>query len=190
MILNRKGFILEGAAVLWVTISLIIGTVAIFKGPDIVKSLGSVWNGGDKNQTKQTYELSERYPVGTMDAQGKFIKMGDYDKKEKRLNLVAVQPPLTFWQKYGWVFLLLGIAIIACPSFGIWIYNKARNNIAQLITGIEEAKKQMPKASADILSANLSRKMDASVKTKIKKIKGQLVAKGVLTTAAETAPTT
>jgi len=171
---NRKGFVIEGMAAMWLVVSLIVGAVAIFKGPEIIKSTGSIFNGGDKNQTRQVHNVTESYPIGHLDDKGKFVKMGDYKKKEEQLNLVAVQPPLTWMQKYGWILLLFGIAMIAFPSLAVKIYMRARSNLSQIVTGIEEAKTKLPKESVDILETNLSKKMDTSVKKQIKSIKAKL----------------
>ena len=72
--------------------------------------------------------------------------------------------------------------MIAFPTFAISLYTKAKSNLAQIVTGIEKAKTQLPPASTAILEANLSSKMDASVKAQVKQIKGDLVANGTIPT--------
>jgi hypothetical protein len=49
-----------------------------------------------------------------------------------------------------------------------------KNNFIQVVNGIEEAKKTLPKESVDILATNLSRKMDSAAKTLVKQAKVKL----------------
>lgn len=187
MLRNRKGFVLESMLAVGALIA-IIGGVVWFAGPTASKSIHDLWS-GNKNQAKQVYKVEENRTPFYQDASGKFVPVPKQDwRREYRENVLSTEPPLTFWQKYGGYFVLFGIAMVVFPSFGVWVFTRAKSNLSQLITGIEEAKKQMPKSSVDILSANLSRKMDTSVKASVKKIKGQLVAKGVIDTSAQTPP--
>jgi hypothetical protein len=129
---NKKGF----TGIETIIAIAIIGAIVGFFGPSIVKSTGTLFNGGDKNQTKQTLKLSESYPIGHLDVKGNFIKMGDYKKTEDRLNLVAVQPPETLWQKFLHLGIMI-IPIIALISYlGAWplikrYVDKIKNAIAE-----------------------------------------------------------
>lgn len=189
MLKNRKGFVIESMLALGAFIA-ICGATVFFAGPKAGQTIHEFFS-GNKNQAKQVYKVEENRTPFYQDANGKFVPAPKQDwRREYRENVLSTEPPLTFWQKYGG-FVLLGIAfLIAFPTVAIGIFTKARNNLSQIIVGIEEAKKQLPKASQDILTANLSRKMDTSVKAKVKKIKGQLVAKGVIDTSATTPPAT
>jgi len=183
MLRNRKGFIgIDDAIVVCAVIA--VGALAVwFAGPSASKSIHDIWS-GNKNQAKQVYKLEESRTPFYQDEKGKFVPASKQDsRKEYRENVVATEPPLTWFQKYGWILIVFVILIIAFPAFGISIYTKAKANLAQLVTGIEQAKTQLPPASIAILESNLSKKMDLSVKAQVKKIKGQLVAKGTLPTA-------
>jgi len=180
--LNRKGIVLESMLAIGALVA-IIGATVWFAGPSASKTISSLWS-GNKNQAKQVHRIKEYRTPFYQNEKGIFVPAAKQDQREEYSeNVVATEPPLTFMQKYGGYFLLLGAVVIAFPSVGIWLFTTSRNNLAQLIKGIEEAKKQMPKSSVDILTANLSRKMDDSVKKKVKKIKGQLVAKGDIDTS-------
>jgi hypothetical protein len=76
--MNRKGFTGIETIIAIGVIGLIIG---IF-GKQTIASLGDLFNGGNKNQTKQVHKIDEKYTIGRLDARGHFVKIGDYAKKE------------------------------------------------------------------------------------------------------------
>lgn len=72
--MNKRGFTgLETVLAIGV-IGLLIGLFA----PKTVASFGDLFNGGNKNQTKQSQKFEKKYTIGSLDEHGKFIKMGDY----------------------------------------------------------------------------------------------------------------
>ena len=107
MKMNRKGFVIEGVFVLWAIVALTIGAVVIFQGSNIVKAV----KGSDRNTSKQTLDSSERYTMGRIDDKGNFVKVGDYDKRLKTLNIVAEKPPETLWEKF-WHLGIMAVVII------------------------------------------------------------------------------
>lgn len=180
MLRNRKGFVIEGAAVIWTVVSLVVGAITLFKGPEIVKSVGTLVNGGDKNQTKQTLKVSESYPVGHLDAKGNFVKIGDYKKSEDRLNLVAEKPKETLWEKFlhlGWMAViiigLISAGITYLGGWGIvggWI-KKLKDKITTLESSHEDLKYEATKIVMSVKSgldtldeANKTKFMDAMSK--------------------------
>jgi hypothetical protein len=83
------------------------------------------------------------------------------------LIAVAMYPALA-------VFVLLGAAAVALfPTLlAEWRARKVDHTLARVVQGVEEASKQSPQ-SADIVKANLSRKMDATDKALIRTIKAR-----------------
>lgn len=104
---NKKGFVLESAAIIWIVGALVVGAVAIFQG----KAIAGAITGSDRNTSKQTSSVVEKYTMGRIDAKGNFVKVGDYSKSDTKLNLIAEQPPETLWQKF-WHLGFMAVVII------------------------------------------------------------------------------
>ena len=173
---NRKGIVGIDDAIIVCAIIAVGALAVFFAGPSASKTISGIW-GGDKNQAKQVYKLDESRTAFYQDGKGNFVPATKQDvRKEYRENVMSTEPPLTWFQKYGGYLVLLGIIIVAFPSFGVWLTTKARNNFAQLVTGIEQAKVSLPKSSVDILESNLSKKMDVKVKAQVKKVKATIKA--------------
>ena len=189
MLKNKKGiFGIDDAVV--VCALIIVSALSIwFAGPSASKSIHDLWS-GNKNQAKQVYKVEENRTPFYQDANGKFVPAPKQDwRREYRENALSTEPPLTWFQKYGWILIVIGVVFVAFPTFAISVFSKAKSNIAQIVTGVEQAKTQMPASSVAILESNLSKKMDQTVKDKVKKIKGQLVANGTIpTTPAPATP--
>ena len=165
--MNRKGFTgLETVLAIGV-IGLLIGLFA----PKTVASFGDIWNGGNKNQTKQSQKYEKKYTIGSLDEHGKFVKMGDYSEKQELQNAIA-QQALEKWSTK--VKIILGLVIVLAvvfPSIATKLILQGKTNLKQIVTGLEEAKKQLPPESVTILDTNLSKKMDTPAKTAVKKVK-------------------
>lgn len=180
---NRKGIVgIDDAIVVGLIIA--VGALAVwFAGPSASKTVHDIFS-GNKNQAKQVYKLDESRTPFYQDGKGNFVPATKQDiRKEYRENVLSTEPPLTWFQKYGGYLVLLGIIIVAFPSFGVWLTTKARSNFAQLVTGIEQAKISLPKSSVDILESNLSKKMDKKVKAQVKKVKATIKADEITTPA-------
>jgi len=175
--MNKKRGIIGIDDAIVVCVVVAVGALAVwFAGPSVSKTVSSLW-GGNKNQAKQVYKYEENRTSYYQDDKGRFVPAPKQDwKRETRENVLSVEPPLTWFQKYGGYLVLIGITIIAFPSFGAWLTTKARSNLSQLVTGIEQAKIQLPKDSVTILENNLSKKMDTKVKAQVKKIKATIKA--------------
>ena len=174
--MNRKGF-----ADIVILAILALGAIGIVFGPKLVGSVGDVFNGGNKNQTKQTEKISESYPIGHLDQKGNFVKMGDYKKSEDRLNLIAQQPPEKWSTKIKIILGILVVAAIAFPTITTKLWLQAKANMTQIVTGIEQAKKVLSPASVATLQTNLSMKMDSSAKDAVSAIKDTLPATNIST---------
>jgi hypothetical protein len=138
MLRNRKGFVIEGMAVVWVVASLVIGAVAFFQGPQIVKAI----RGGDRNEQKAVHKIDKTRTYFELDE-----KTGDYkpsfvDKtSEYSTEMEKITPPETLWEKFwhlGWmavatIAVITGIIIFlgAGPLVMRWI-NKLRAKIAEM----------------------------------------------------------
>ena len=55
-----------------------------------------------------------------------------------------------------------------------WQKRKAEASMSQMVTGLEQAKSGMPQASVEVLHTNLSRAMDASTKSRVKRLKASI----------------
>jgi competence protein ComGC len=164
--MNRKGFTgLETVLAIGV-IGLLIGLFA----PKTVASFGDVFNGGNKNQTKQVHKLEEKYTIGRLDTKGHFVKLGDYSKKEDLQNLVAQQAPEKWSTKVKIILGLIVVLAIAFPTVATNMIIKAKSNLKQIITGVALAKTQMTPEQIKILETSLSKKTDLSTKAVVKKI--------------------
>ncbi|MFA6971816.1 MAG: hypothetical protein WC208_10495 [Gallionella sp.] len=170
--MNRKGFVIEGVLVIWAIVALTIGAVAFFQGPNLVKAV----TGSDRNSSKQTLESSEKYTMGRLDDKGNFVKVGDYDKKLKTLNITAEKPPETWWEKF-WhlgimaVIIIILLTIAFSTPIGKLIWNVyVRPKFAQLETDLQAKQDALDKktASQDLLhsqAADMVQAIDAGLKT-------------------------
>jgi competence protein ComGC len=164
--MSRKGFT-------GIEIALVVGVIGLMIGlfaPKTVASIGDVFNGGNKNQTKQIHKIDLKYTMGYLDEKGKFVKVGDYSKKEDMQNVVAEQPKEKWSTK---VMILIGFVVvlaIAFPAKAIQLWLKAKSNLKQIITGVALAKTQMTADQVKILDNSLSKKTDTSTKKVVKKI--------------------
>jgi hypothetical protein len=151
----------------------------IFVGPALVKSVGSAWNGGDKNQAKMTHKVKEYKTPFYQDAKGNFVPAPKQDIKEEEISNYNSTPAKTnLWDTLKpW----LGLIVLGClfiPGFGAWLITqlfKARANIVQMVNGFENAKKQLPASSVAILETNLSKKMDQKSKDTVRNVKAKLI---------------
>lgn len=175
MLGNRKGIVGIDDAIVICAIVL-AGAAAIWLADATSKSIHDVF-GGNKNQAKQVYKLEETRTPFYQDATGKFVPGVKQDsRKEYRENVLQTEPPLTWFQKYGWILIILVVLAIAFPAVTISVWSKAKSNLSQIVTGIEQAKTQLPPASVAILENNLSKKMDTNAKKVVKKARAAIKA--------------
>jgi hypothetical protein len=173
---NNKGFTGVELAII-LAICGLIGWVVI---PPTINSLGKVGIGGDKNQSKATYKAIGERPTFYQDEAGNFVYAGIEKYNVSSSNMIAEQPKQTLAEKLSAIpkiIIILGILGLIFPPFGIWLITqliRMKNNFIQVVNGIEEAKKTLPKESVDILATNLSRKMDSAAKTLVKQAKVKL----------------
>jgi len=134
MFKNKKGF--TGLEIM--AIVAIIGALVAWQGPNLVKSVGTVFNGGDKNQSKIVHKVDRTRMLYQVDPKNsdKLIPVKE-TYSEYSNEAEAQQPPETLWQK----FLHLGIMIIpiiaiisylgAWPLVQRWV-NKFKEKIAEV----------------------------------------------------------
>jgi hypothetical protein len=72
------------------------------------------------------------------------------------------------------VLVFLGFLFPPLGGFLLLAYNKLKAGFKQVVVGINEAQKELPKESVDVLQTNLSKKMDSGAKKLVKKIKVKL----------------
>jgi hypothetical protein len=159
----------------------VLGALIGLFAPKTIASLGDIWNGGNKNQTKQVHKIDVKTTMGYMDEKGKFVKVGDYSKKEDMENVIAQQAPEKWSTKVKIILGFVIILAIAFPAKALQMYFKAKDNITQIVTGIEQAKKVLPPTSVATLQTNLSMKMDSSAKDAVSAIKEKLPATDIAT---------
>jgi len=167
--MNRRGFTGIEIAVVLAAIAL----VGYFTIPAMGKGINSIW-AGTKNQSKQVHKVDEKYTIGRLDESGKFIKLGDYTKKEEMQNLLAQEPPEKWGTKVKIIIGLVMVLAIAFPGLAIRAWLKAKSNIAQIVTGIEKARTKLPPEAVATLEASLSSKMDKSAKDVVSAVKEKL----------------
>lgn len=159
MIQNRRGFVIEGAMVLWAIVALCITGTAIIAGPKLVQAV----KGSNQNVVKQSHKLQESGPViyrAGIDKTGEAIykPAGNWNKKEEFINISKEVPPETWMQK----FFGLGLyAILICvilggivTGLGAWpLVNSIR---AKLKAKLEQAAKDLDVAvqEREILNAD------------------------------------
>lgn len=176
--MDRRGFTGVETIIAIAILVVASGVTAYFAAPAIGKGVNSVWT-GTKNQSKQLHKVAEKYTIGRLDEKGKFIKLGDYEKKEELQNLVAQEPPEKWSTKLKILLLIVIVFAIAFPGLAIKAWLKAKANFNQLVTGIEQAKTTLPPEAVDKLKLSLSKKMDASAKAEVKKIVAKIPAEAV-----------
>jgi hypothetical protein len=167
---NKKGI----AEIVLLGIAAIIGLTVWIAGPNMLKATGAMFNGGDRNQAKQIHKVDLKYTMGYLDEKGRFVKAGDYAKKEEYQNIKQEEAP----EKWGTkVKIIIGIVIvlgIAFPATAVNIIMQLRKNMKQIVTGVEDGLSAIPPESAAIVKTNLSKKMDTKAKMAVKKIKVKL----------------
>jgi hypothetical protein len=105
-------------------------------------------------------------------------KLMPYTKSYEATLDTSEDKQLSLWQK----FKLLGLGgIVLCLAFpatiGAWairMFFKGRDNIKQLVIGIEQAKKELPPEQIKILETNLSKKTNTDTKDIVKKLKATI----------------
>lgn len=174
MHLNKKGFTGIEVAI----IALAIAAIGYFAIPPTVKAVGTLATGGDKNQKKQIHKVDEQYAMFYKDEKGVFVPAKTpYKRVEYMENFDSEAPKPTLWETLKkWIF-LIGIAVIIFPAFGVWLFKRIidlKNNFAQLVTGIEQAKKTMTPEAVKILETSLSKKTNTDTKVLVKKVKANI----------------
>jgi len=186
---NRRAF--TGIEI--VMILAITGAIALFAGPPLVKSLGTLTSGGDKNQQKATHKVRQQYQTFYQNEKGQYLPAPTpYKLEVDDMNYISTAPKPTIWDTVKKYAILLGFLAIAFPSFGVWLFKRfwdMKNNFTQLVNGIEEAKKELAAEDIAKLQNNLSKKMDKSAKLAVLATKANLVKSGDIQTSAIVQPT-
>lgn len=81
----------------------------------------------------------------------------------------------------GWI-IVLAILCFVFPGLGVWLLAKSKAATAQIVHGVELAKKEMTPANIKILETQLSSKADQTTKDLVKSIKSELVKSGDIST--------
>lgn len=97
-----------------------------------------------------------------------------------KTTITDQQQRATLWQsllalpRLWLLMMILGIFFTPVSALMAWVNRGLKTGIKQVVSGIEEAKKLLPRESISTLETNLSKKMDTSTKAEIKKIKVDL----------------
>ena len=172
--MNKRGFVV--LEVLIVALVSVFSTVLLWK--PITSTLG-IGNQPQKQKSSWVKKSEVKPVLYYRDEKGnEHVAMAI---KSEESNIESSEDrQLTLWQKIKNLGVGFIILMIAFPgtigAWGIKTLFKAKENLKQIIQGVEEAKTKLPKESVDILEANLSKKMDLKVKNQVKAIKGKLIA--------------
>lgn len=154
---NYKG-IAETVLLLWIIVGL-----TLFFVPNPVSKVVGV--GIQPNKTIERVELikdKEGVPIAYR------TTITEQQQKPTLMQSLLNLPRL--WL----LFMFAGIFFPPIAGVMAWVNRGLKTGLKQIVVGVEEARKLLPKESSDILDANLSKKMDTSVKTAVKKIKVKL----------------
>ena len=170
MKIGKRG-IAQALILLYIVIAVIGG--AVFWKP--VTSLLPFGNNIAKQQ-KDYHKKTETKPIlYYKDEKGEHV--ANWTKEEESTKYFQQEDKPSLLQR------LLGLGVfgivlcVAFPAFGIWVARKAfifYGNFKQLVTGIEEAKKELSPDAIKTLETNLSKKTNLDTKALVKKIKVKL----------------
>jgi hypothetical protein len=167
---NNKGF--TGIEI--VIIAAIIGLTAYLAGPPVLKAVGSLTSGGDKNQQKAVYKSVGERPTFYQDAEGNYIYAGVEKYNITSSNVAAQQPPETLWQKFWKMGIMAVVIIIILGYLGILPVLKAMWN-AKVRPLLEQKQKELETVQA---------KHEALKKETVKIVQSVSKAKALVTDAA------
>jgi competence protein ComGC len=109
---NRRGF----ADVVLIGGMLVLSLLIWVAGPSLIKSVGTLTSGGDKNQNKMVHRIDSTRTLYTLDpVTNKMAPVKD-TYSEYSTQAISEQPPETLWTK----FLHLGIMIIPIIALISW----------------------------------------------------------------------
>ena len=138
---SRKGFVIEGAIVMAIGLTLLFATV----WKPLSNTLGSFIGSQGQNQQKSTYKKSETIPVYWKDNKGK-EHLVPYTRKEESTNFIIEEAKLSLWQKiknlgvFGVVLVVLGFIF---PPFGAILMLVWKRVSGTLKKAVENANTQM-----------------------------------------------
>ena len=112
MKLRNKGF--TGIEVI-IAIA-VIGLVTYFAAPTAIKSVGTIFNGGDKNQQKMIHKIDRTRTLYELDPETNKMKPVKETYSEYSNQSIAEQPPETLWEKF-WHMGAMAVVIIVILSY-------------------------------------------------------------------------
>ena len=116
MLKRRKGVV----EIIAITAILAIGLVTWLAGPQIIKAVGSLANGGDKNQAKNVRKVDSVRTVYQIDPLNPEKMIPIQEKYSEYTNdLQATQPPETLWEKFWKMGAMAVVIIVALSYLGI-----------------------------------------------------------------------
>jgi hypothetical protein len=143
MLKSRKGFA-EVMALVWVAAIVVGGLVTWLAGPALVKSVGSLANGGDKNQQKIVHKVDKQRTYFELDEKtGKYVPAFTDKTSEYSNELQATQPPETLWEKFWKIGVMAVVIIVVLSYLGIlpiirlWWSKKIKPKIDQAYADLE-----------------------------------------------------
>jgi hypothetical protein len=165
--LNRKG---EVITVSLLAICVVVGLLGAFVGGSKYGKLVGI---GSNDQKIVKTVKSEPILLKAPDGREYWVQKTEESTSNADVPMSLVQRVMMLPK------LLILLVILGCvfPPFGailIALYVRLKGGFKQLVTGINEAQKVLPKEANDVLATNLSRKMDTAAKTLVKKVKVKL----------------
>jgi competence protein ComGC len=148
---NNKGV----AVIDDIVVIAVIGAIIFFAGPPLVKSIGTLFNGGDKNQAKQIHKIDSTRTLYELDPVTNKMKPVKETYSEYSNQSTAQEPPETLWQKF-WHLGFIAVAIIVLlsylglwPIITLWWNKKVKPKIVQAQTDLENVQAEKDELRGD-----------------------------------------
>ena len=148
---NSKGF----TGIEMIVAIAVIGAIIGFFGPPTVKSFGTLFSGGDKNQQKMVHKIDRIRTLYEMDPITEKLKPVKETYSEYSNESIAQQPPETLWQKF-WHMGAMAVVIIVLlsylgilPIIRLWWNKKIKPKLTQAQIDLENVQSEKDELRGD-----------------------------------------
>ena len=148
---NKKGF----TGIEMIVAIAVIGAIIGFFGPPTVKSFGTLFSGGDKNQQKMVHKIDRIRTLYEMDPITEKLKPVKETYSEYSNESIAQVPPETLWQKF-WHMGAMAVVIIVLlsylgilPIIRLWWSKKVKPKLTQAQIDLENVQLEKDELRGD-----------------------------------------